>query len=288
MHPYYILVSFVRLWVVAIFALIFAAGCASRVTAPAAIAAKHGLIQAELQGTVFTHTAYHTPATSQTRDSSQPLWATLWVFIDGDGRPWINGGREPAKNPTTARPLALELAAQMQRPVLYVGRPCYDRKTMDSACTPTWWTDARYSPTVVESMVAAIRRYQEQSHFQRLVLVGYSGGGVLAELVAQELSGVTAVVTIAANLDVSAWTEYHGYLALTGSLNPATTTHTAAVPQIHLLGEDDEVVPPHTVQRYFERNPHSIVWKYPDHGHVCCWREEWPRIVSRIDQQLNR
>jgi hypothetical protein len=128
MHPYYILVSFLRLWVVAIFALIFAAGCASRVTAPAAIAAKHGLIQAELQGTVFTHTVYHTPASSRARDSSQQQWATLWVFIDGDGRPWIHGGREPAKNPTTSRPLALELAAQMQRPVLYVGRPCYDRK----------------------------------------------------------------------------------------------------------------------------------------------------------------
>lgn len=284
MHPYYIPVSFFRLWVVAVSAVIFAGGCASRVTAPAAIAAKHGLMQTELQGTVFTHTAYHTPASSQSRDSSQPLW----VFIDGDGRPWVNGGREPAKNPTTSRPLALQLAAQMQRPVLYVGRPCYDRKTMEPACTSTWWTDARYSATVVESMVAAIRRYQEQSQSERMVLVGYSGGGVIAELVAHELCGVAAVVTIAANLDVSAWTEYHGYLPLTGSLNPATMTNTAAVPEIHLLGEDDEVVPLHTVQRYFERNPHSIVWKYPDHGHVCCWREEWPRILSRIDEQLKR
>lgn len=288
MHPYYIPVSFFRLWVVAVSAVIFAGGCASRVTAPAAIAAKHGLMQTELQGTVFTHTAYHTPASSRSRDSSQPLWATLWVFIDGDGRPWVNGGREPAKNPTTSRPLALQLAAQMQRPVLYVGRPCYDRKTMEPACTSTWWTDARYSATVVESMVAAIRRYQEQSQSERMVLVGYSGGGVIAELVAHELCGVAAVVTIAANLDVSAWTEYHGYLPLTGSLNPATMTHTAAVPEIHLLGEYDEVVPSHTVQRYFERNPQSIVWKYPDHGHVCCWREEWPRILRRIDEQLKR
>ena len=285
MHPYDILVSCFRLWVIGFFALIFAAGCATRATSPAAVAAKHGLVQTELQGTVFTHTAYHTPASSQSHDSSQPL---LWVFIDGDGRPWINGGREPAENPTTTRPLALELAAQMQRPVLYVGRPCYDRKTMESVCTFTWWTDARYSSTVVESMVAAIRRYQEESHFERLVLVGYSGGGVLAELVAHELCGVTAVVTIAANLDVSAWTEYHGYLPLTGSLNPATVTNTAAVPEIHLLGEDDEVVPPPTMQRYFERNPQSIVWKYPGYGHVCCWREEWPRIIGRIDQQLHQ
>jgi pimeloyl-ACP methyl ester carboxylesterase len=283
MQSFRTLVSFLPLWVVAFFALIFAAGCATRVTAPAAIAAKHGLIQAQLQGTVFTHTAYHTSASSRPHDGAEPLW----VFIDGDGRPWING-REPATNPTTSRPLALELAAQMQRPVLYIGRPCYDRPAMESACTFTWWTDARYSPTVVQSLAAAIRRFRESSQFERLILVGYSGGGVLAELVAREVTGVAAVVTIAANLDVSAWTEYHGYLPLTASLNPAATANTASWPEIHLLGEEDEVVPPHTVQRYLERNPGSVVWRFAEFGHICCWREEWPRIVSRIDEQLQR
>jgi hypothetical protein len=284
MQSFRTLVSFLRLWIVAIFAVNFAAGCVTQVTAPAAIAAKHGLVQTELQGTVFTHTAYHTSASTRLNDSAQPLW----IFIDGDGRPWINGGREPAKNPTTSRPIALELAAQMQRPVLYVGRPCYDRRTMESLCTSTWWTDARYSRTVVESLAAAIRRYQHEFHFESLVLVGYSGGGVLAELVAHEVSGVAAVVTIAANLDVAAWTEYHGYLPLTASLNPAATTDTALWPEIHLLGEDDEVVPPRTVQRYFERHPRSVVWRYPGYGHVCCWREEWPRIAGRIDAQLRK
>lgn len=284
MQSFRTLVSFLRLWAVAFFALNFTAGCATRVTAPAALAAKHGLVQTELQGTVFTHTAYHTSAASPLNDSAQPLW----VFIEGDGRPWINGGREPAKNPTTSRPLALELAGQMQRPVLYVGRPCYDRRTPESLCTSTWWTDARYSRTVVESLAAAIRQYQQQFHFDRLVLVGYSGGGVLAELVAHEVSGVAAVVTIAANLDVAAWTDYHGYLPLTASLNPAAATSTATWPEIHILGEEDEVVPPRTVQRYFERNPRSVVWRYPDYGHVCCWREEWPRITGRIDAQLQQ
>jgi pimeloyl-ACP methyl ester carboxylesterase len=284
MRPISTLVYFLRLWIVAIFALNFAAGCAIRVSAPAAIAAKHGLVQAELQGTVFIHTAYHTSASSQPRDGTQPLW----VFIDGDGRPWINGGREPATNPTTSRPVALELAAQMQRPVLYIGRPCYDRRIPEPPCSATWWTDARYSLTVVQSLAAAIGRYQRQFQFERLILVGYSGGGVLAELVAHEIQGVAAVVTIAANLDVAAWTEYHGYLPLTASLNPAIQTNNPAWPEIHVLGEDDEVVPPHTVQRYFERHPHSVVWRYPDYGHVCCWQEEWLRIVGRIDQQLQR
>lgn len=283
MQPFPTLVSFLGRWGIAIFALNFAAGCATRLSAPAAIAAKHGLVQAELQGTVFTHTTYHTPVTER-GDNSKPLW----VFIDGDGRPWINGGREPAQNPTSSRPIALELAAQMQRPVLYVGRPCYDRPIMGPSCTPTWWTDARYSPTVVQSLAAAIRRYQQEFNFERLVLVGYSGGGVLAELVAREVHDVAAVVTIAANLDVSAWTEYHGYLPLTASLNPAAMANTATWPEIHLLGEEDEVVPPPTVQSYFQRNPRGLVWRYPDFGHICCWREEWPRITSRIDQQLQR
>src|SRR5688572_14423553 len=125
MQTFRTLVSFPRQWVVAIFALVFAAGCATQDTAPAAAAAHHGLVQTELQGTVFTHTAYRTPS-SQLNDGAQPLW----VFIDGDGRPWVSGGGEPARNPTTARPIALELAAQLRRPVLYVGRPCYDRPSM--------------------------------------------------------------------------------------------------------------------------------------------------------------
>ena len=277
------LVSFLRPGIVAIFALNLAAGCATRITAPAAVAAKHGLVQRELQGTVFTHTAYHTSAVSERHDAGP-----LWVFIDGDGRPWVNGGREPAENPTTTHPIALELAVQMQRPVLYVGRPCYDRPVMEPACTATWWTDARYSPTVVQSLAAAIRTYQQQARFERLILVGYSGGGVLAELVAREVHGVEAVITIAANLDISAWTEYHGYLPLSASVNPAATANTATWPEIHLVGEDDEVVPSQTVQRYFERNPHGVVWRYADYGHVCCWQEAWPRIVVRIDELLNR
>ncbi len=284
MQAFQPLVSFLRLSIVAFLAICFVAGCATQVSAPAAIARKHGLIQTELQGTVFTHTAYHTPASSAEQGGS-PM---LWVFIDGDGRPWINGGREPAQNPTTLRPIALELAAQMRRPVLYIGRPCYDRPTLGAECTPTWWTDARYSPTVVHSLAAAIRQYQHDARFERLILVGYSGGGVLAELVAHEVQGVVAIVTIAANLDVSAWTEHHGYLPLTASLNPATTANTASWLEIHLVGEADEVVPPHTVQRYFEQHPRGMVWRYPNHGHVCCWREEWPRIVEGIDAQLNR
>ena len=282
MQPFPTLVSFLRPGIVAIFALNLASGCATRVTAPAAVAAKHGLVQEQLQGTVFTHTVYRTSALSEPNDDTEPVW----IFIEGDGRPWVNGGSEPASNPTTSRPIALELAVQMRRPVLYLGRPCYDRPTMEPPCAATWWTDARYSATVVQSLAAAIRRYQQESHFERLILVGYSGGGVLAELVAHEVNGVAAVVTIAANLDTAAWTEYHGYLPLTASLNPAATTNKATWPEIHLLGEDDEVVPPPTLQRYFERNPHSVLWRYADYGHVCCWREEWPRIVERIDELM--
>jgi hypothetical protein len=271
-----------RPWALACFIVSIASGCATGVTTPEAVARKHGLVRTELQGTVFMHTGYHTAATSRPHDSSQ----RLWVFIEGDGRPWINGGREPAKDPTTARPLALELAAQTQHPILHLGRPCYDRHTMESLCTSTWWTDARYSRVVVESMAAAIRQYQREAGFDRVVLVGYSGGGVLAVLIAAKLNDVAAVVTIAANLDISAWTDHHHYLPLSASLNPAQRAGTASWPEIHLLGEDDTVVPPQTVQRYFELHPRSVVWRYPRHDHVCCWREEWPRIASRIEAEL--
>ena len=51
---------------------------------------------------------------------------------------------------------------------------------------------------------------------REVTFVGYSGGGVLAVLIAERLDNVAGVITVGANLDTDAWTEHHGYLPLTG------------------------------------------------------------------------
>lgn len=118
------------------------------------------------------------------------------------------------------------------------------------------------------------------------MLVGYSGGGTLAVLTAPRLQGVQAVVTVAANLDIHAWTAHHGYLPLTQSLNPTDMAERTPWPQIHLRGDHDEVVPEATLTRYFATHPFDVEWRYPRNDHVCCWREQWPEIVERLRREF--
>lgn len=269
----------VRLAVVCL-AVVLSGGCSSTHVAPSELAARLQFSAVELRGTEFVHRAYY----AGLRDSPA---APLWVFIEGDGRPWI-GGREPAGDPTSRNPLALRLAAATGKPVLYLNRPCYDGHASDPACGAELWTSARYSERVVQSMSAALRTFLSQHGFDEIVLVGYSGGGALSALMAPRLANVRTLVTIAANLDVAAWTAHHGYLPLDASLNPADRDEASAATEIHLVGALDATVPPQTSRRYFERRPQAAVWEYSRFDHVCCWVREWPSIVARIEAAMNR
>jgi pimeloyl-ACP methyl ester carboxylesterase len=258
---------------------LLAGGCATAPVSPSGLAARLRFHSVQLQGASFVHSAYY---------SLEPAASTLWVFIDGDGRPWINGGREPAQDPTSRNPLALRLAGATGRPALYISRPCYDGHASDAACSVELWTSARYSERVVESMIEALRAFQAQHAFEHLVLVGYSGGGTLAALMAPRLPNVRALVTVAANLDVAAWTAHHGYLPLNESLDPADRDDVLTAPEIHLVGVGDITVPAQLSRRYFERRPRALLWEYEGFDHICCWAQHWPRIVARLEEEMNR
>jgi hypothetical protein len=95
------------------------------------------------------------------------------------------------------------------------------------------------------------------------------------------------VVTIAADLDVDAWTRWHHYLPLTGSLNPATQPPLDPhITQWHLVGDRDSNVPPEISRRYLDRVPNDHVWHYSTFDHTCCWVERWPDILARIEAEL--
>jgi dienelactone hydrolase len=199
----------------------------------------------------------------------------LAVFIEGDGRPW-RAGVEPSADPTTGNPIALKLLAQTPGPAAYVTRPCY-HELPGQRCTPQRWTSGRYSEEVVSSMTAAVRSVMQQVNAQDVVLVGYSGGGVLAVLIAERLDNVAAVVTVGANLDIDAWTRHHRYLPLTGSLNPALSNREHRWPELHLYGANDAVVPSSTAAAYFQRYPQAQQRVIDGYDHVCCWVETWPQ-----------
>lgn len=213
-------------------------------------------------------------------------WAgRMLVFLEGDGRPWSDDGRQPAVDPTTRNPIALQLLARTKAPGIYVSRPCY-QELADRKCSSDAWTSGRYSHEVVESLAAAIHAMAQETGAREIVLVGYSGGGALAVLVAERTENVAAVVTLGANLDIDAWAQQHRYLPLSTSLNPAASEREHPWREIHLSGARDTVVPTATTAAYFEKYPAAKHWILADYDHVCCWVKDWPAMFARIQNAL--
>jgi hypothetical protein len=254
-------------------------GCATGDDRTQQFAQHSGLTSAIVQGAGFRHQVF----------ASQGAPAdVLYVFIEGDGSPWTHAGTVVARDPTPTRTLALELAVRTPHSILYLGRPCYFQVRIDAVCTPDIWTSGRYAIQVVDSMAAAVNRYAASGGFGHLVLIGYSGGGALAVLMAPHVPTTLIVITIAANLDVDAWVRHHHYLPLDGSLNPALQAPLpASIQQWHLIGERDLNVPENLNQRYFDSLSPDRIWRFSEFDHSCCWVEQWPQILARLDRAMN-
>lgn len=205
----------------------------------------------------------------------------LFIFIEGDGTPWVNNGQDIASDPTPSEPLALELMLQTEAAAAYLGRPCYFG-LKDTACTADYWTNKRYSDDVVLSMTAVVTALLQRSRASRCILIGHSGGGALALLIAARTDLACAVVTVAGLVDTDAWTQWHGYEPLLGSNNPARLSN--GIDQIHLVGLHDTVVPPE--QTRAAANAEAAIWAFETFDHVCCWVEDWPGIFARIEAGL--
>lgn len=254
-----------------------APGCTTIDHRAAQVALHFGMGSTVIRGAGFRHQLFsRTPGEGR----------TLWVFIDGDGYPYSRAGTAVSNDPTPRRALALELAVVTSGPVLYLGRPCNFSVRKDPECNAQYWTSQRYSSAVVASMVAAVQKYAAD-RFQQIVLIGYSGGGTLAVLMAPQLDRTAAVVTLAANLDIDAWTHWHDYLPLTGSMNPSQMpSMPASIAQWHLVGDRDTNTPPWLNDRYWATVTPDHIWHYAQFDHVCCWVEQWPSIFERIQAAL--
>lgn len=258
---------------------LFLAGCTTNATRIERLAGTLGMSRSVVEAGGFHSLVF-------TRGLPAAQNAPLAIFLEGDGVPWL-GGREPSLDPTTGDPIALKLLAQTPSPTAYVTRPCYNDMS-GRRCTPERWTMERYSDEIVASMTEAVRTAALQAQARSVVLVGYSGGGVLAVLIAERLDNVAGVITVGANLDIAAWTRHHGYLPLTGSLNPAASTAEHRWPETHLYGARDERVPPATAEAYFKRFPNAQRQIVEGNDHVCCWVEQWPEQWKQLSAAFSR
>jgi len=267
----------VRAGTAATLAFLALAGCATRADRVDRQAMALGESRAVVPGEPFDHVVYS--------NDRQVESGVLHVYIEGDGSPYLDR-RTVAADPTSRHPLMLHLMAVDPAAAVYVGRPCYLGLADEPPCTPYDWTIGRFSGRVVASMAAVIGRLASDRGAAVLELYGHSGGGALAVLLAGRLPGVTRVVTLAGNLDVRAWTEYHHYTPLDGSLDPVRdATVPATVRQQHYAGADDDTMPSWIVQEAATRlgaADGAVV--LPGVTHTRGWERVWPAILA--DQTL--
>lgn len=208
----------------------------------------------------------------------------LFIFIEGDGFAW-KSRRRPSDDPTPITQTVLGLMASLKdRPTAYVGRPCQFVGPNSRSCQESLWTNARYSEIVVAELNAAVTILKNRLGYSQLNLVGYSGGGVIAALIAARRDDIDLLVSIAAPMDIEAFTEHHGVTPLEDSLNPANYKEGLAdVAQLHVVGKQDEVVPATILRSYLEASPQNKCVAFhvvPEATH----QSGWPSMSALLRQ----
>ena len=237
-----------------------------------ALAQQHGFTERLFPTQTFTLYGVYRPGFS-------PYPEILRVYIEGDGHAWESRTR-PSANPTPRNPVALRLAMADpgSDPVLYLARPCqYVQGENRRQCSKRYWTSARLGPEVINSLDAAITQAKAACGTERVILVGFSGGGGVAALLAAMRQDVVFLGTIAGNLDTDAWVDLQGVSQLTESLNPkAVAPSLQHLPQRHLSSNTDAVMPPEISATFCRaaRQPEScVVISGVPHGGP--WQEYW-------------
>ncbi|MES1990778.1 MAG: hypothetical protein V4441_07485 [Pseudomonadota bacterium] len=210
----------------------------------------------------------------------------LTVYIEGDGFAYKTA-MEPAMDPTPITPMSLDLATRHpgSGPVAYLARPCQFVERDAKTCPDIYWTTDRYAPVVIVSMSDAVDQLKANAQASHVILVGYSGGGAVATLLAERRNDVVGLVTIAANLDVAEWTRVKHLLPLAGSLDPATDTSSlATTKQVHFHGTEDKTVPAAVTNSFMSKLPKgtpATSVAVTDQTHQCCWADNWHDLATR-------
>ena len=205
--------------------------------------------------------------------------ATMTIYIEGDGAAWSTP-YHPPRDPTPRSPIPLALASADPAPaVAYLGRPCqYLEAQSLEQCSSSYWVEKRFAPEIIEAIDAAVTKLKTLFGAQRVRLVGYSGGGVVAALLALRRPDVTALITVSSPLAVTEWTRMKGLSSLTGSLDPLHETGRLP-PATHWIGTDDDIVPVSIVE-LFAISQGGHVQKIKGYDHECCWTRNWLQLLK--------
>jgi dienelactone hydrolase len=227
------------------------------------------------------------PTVSFVKDG--PAAADIVVYLEGDGFAFVTPYL-PSEDPTPINPVALKLAMRDARPrIVYIARPCqYVGDLRSTNCQTRDWTTHRYSEDIVQAVNAALDAELRRKPAQAVHLVGFSGGGAVAILLAARRSDVRSIVTVAGNLDHRLHSQIHNLAPLSGSLDPtAVARNIAAIPQIHYVGGDDRVVPRAVGESFVRALPNAACARLEivaGATHTEPWVERWPAFLARVPE----
>ncbi len=210
------------------------------------------------------------------------------VYIEGDGYAFSSG--RPSFNPTPRNPVALRLAAlDKGRDVIYLARPCQyiDLKT-DTNCHNRYWTSHRYSKEVIATYGALLDQIKKSKEAGGFHLVGFSGGGAIAAILAATRRDILSLKTVAGNLDIVQHSNLHKVKQLHGSINPAGyATGLRHMPQRHLVGGKDDNIPPGIAKSFVAKQGNencAFIREVSNASHNAgweeIWRDEWKRSAG--------
>lgn len=210
----------------------------------------------------------------------------LTIYIEGDGLAWLDLST-PSDNPTPIDPVALRLAAfDPAANVGWIGRPCQYAGIAVRGCRDNdLWTGARFSEAALAATLRGIDAMARPG--QKIHLVGFSGGGAMAALVAARRGDVISLRTVAGTLDHVALNAYHRVSPMPASLNPADSAmKLSALPQRHFVGAKDEIVPRLAADSFLRRETAAPVGCQrleivPDATHETGWTAAWPQLLAQ-------
>lgn len=209
---------------------------------------------------------------------------SIRVYIEGDGFAW-KSRTQPSDDPTPHQPTGLKLAtADPGQNVLYLARPCqFIGPPLPATCQVNWWTNDRFSAVVIDSMNEALDVFVGRYPGVKLDIVGYSGGGNIAALLAARRKDVRSLRTVAGNLDVAWVNTLHNVTPMPNAISAIDrAAELRALPQIHYSGDADKTVPVEVARRFQQAVGGNCVRVEVVSGmtHSADWAAIWPQLLK--------
>ena len=274
--------NFFKYYTIILTIALLSSGCVSKLSPKVrqqtadTVAQSGNLVQQKIATDDFLLTTYQ--RFDATADNKQMV-----VYIEGDGMAWISRD-QLSNNPTPVQPIALKLASiDTNVNVLYIARPCqYLWPQKMNRCSSRYWSDKRGSEEVISSINQAISIVKQKQNIPSIRLIGYSGGGGIAALIADRRADVNEFVSVSGNLNYKLFTQTHNLSPMNGSIDPITVANQiGSIPQIHYVGADDKIIPKQIALSFSDK-----VKVISDVSHDN-WPDKWAQILRTINHDLS-